>query len=98
MPIYVYRSDAGGDCCRGGFETLQPMSAAPLSTCPDCGAAVRRVPQAAGINTRIKDGKVMDSRVRDAGFTKITKDGDGKYRKQFGSDPAANVLPSHDRS
>ena len=39
----------------------------------------------------------MDSRVRDAGFTKITKDGDGKYRKQFGSDPAANALPSHDR-
>ncbi len=95
MPIYVYRSDAGRKCCRRGFETLQPMKAKPLSACPTCGARVRRIPQPTLVNTRIKDGKMMDGRIRDAGFTKITKDSDGRYRKQFGNDPAAGGLPSH---
>lgn len=95
MPIYVYRSERGRKCCRAGFETLQPMSAEPLSKCPSCGAPVRRIPQPTAVNTRIKEGRIMDSRVRDAGFTKITKDSDGKYRRQFGSDPAAKFLPTH---
>ena len=38
MPIYEYR-------CRNGhqFEVFQAMSEDPVSTCPECGAAVERV-------------------------------------------------------
>jgi putative FmdB family regulatory protein len=91
MPVYVYQCDA----CGHAFETMQRMSDEPLKKCPECGKAVRRVPQIPAINTGIKNGTVMNSRIRDAGFTKITKDRDGKYRREFGSDPAAKQLPTH---
>jgi putative FmdB family regulatory protein len=97
MPVYVYRSERGRACCRNGFETLQPMRAAPLKKCPTCGAAVRRIPQPTLVNTRIKNGTMMDSKLRDVGFTKLTRDSDGRLRKQFGRDPAASAVPSHSR-
>jgi putative FmdB family regulatory protein len=34
MPIYEYQCEA----CRHVFDSLQKISEAPLSTCPDCGA------------------------------------------------------------
>lgn len=43
MPIYEYRAiDRGCRYCTSGFDTLQKFSDAPLTTCPQCGAAVRR--------------------------------------------------------
>lgn len=37
MPTYEYRCAAGHD-----FEAFQRMSEAPLTTCPQCGAAAER--------------------------------------------------------
>lgn len=34
MPIYEYQCEA----CRHVFDSLQKISEAPLTTCPDCGA------------------------------------------------------------
>ena len=45
MPIYEYEAVcAKRQCkkCASVFEILQPVSAAPLASCPDCGGAVRR--------------------------------------------------------
>jgi len=46
MPIYEYRvteKAAGCNYCRHGFDALQKFSDDPLTTCPECGAPVRRV-------------------------------------------------------
>lgn len=39
MPTYEYACDS----CGHGFETVQKMFDAPLTACPECGKAVRRV-------------------------------------------------------
>jgi putative FmdB family regulatory protein len=98
MPTYVYQArepEGGCGSCRPGFETVQRMSDDPLEKCPSCGAAVHRIPQAPFINTTVVGGQVSDSKLKSLGFTKLTRDGDGNFRKQFGNDPAAKDLPSH---
>ena len=97
MPTYVYeatKEGAGCESCNARFEIVQRMSDDPLSLCPLCGASVRRVIQAANINTSIIGGKISDSKLKSAGFTKLVKGSDGKYKKAFGNDPAAGALPS----
>jgi len=43
MPIYEYRSiKAGCTYCKTGFDVLQKISEAPLTTCPKCGAPVKK--------------------------------------------------------
>ena len=39
MPLYEYVCDA----CDSRFERLQPMSAAHVTGCPDCGDEAQRV-------------------------------------------------------
>src|SRR5918992_1967853 len=39
MPLYEYQCEADGS----RFEVIQKFSDAPLTTCPDCGGAVRRL-------------------------------------------------------
>jgi len=78
MPIYCYKAVGEGcDHCQEGFEQMQPMSAAPLKVCPRCGAAVRKQP------TLVSGGVPMlsDANLRDKGFTKFKKKGDGTYEK-----------------
>ncbi|MGA2158777.1 MAG: zinc ribbon domain-containing protein [Dehalococcoidia bacterium] len=44
MPIYEYRATGKGcGYCARGFDTLQKMSDSPLTHCPKCGVAIRRV-------------------------------------------------------
>mgnify|MGYP001079077480 CR=1 FL=1 len=44
MPIYEYRSVSGGcEYCRRRFEVRQGMNEAPLTSCPRCGAPVRKL-------------------------------------------------------
>lgn len=98
MPTYVYQArdpKDGCDTCRAGFEAVQRMSEDPLEKCPACSAAVHRVPQAPFINTSIVGGQVSNSKLKSLGFTKLTKDSDGNFRKEFGNDPSAKDLPSH---
>ena len=45
MPIYEYKAVDGAHCrlCIGKFEVRQGINNEPLTTCPECGAAVRRL-------------------------------------------------------
>jgi putative FmdB family regulatory protein len=45
MPTYVY----GCDACGHRFEQFQKFSDEPIRVCPECGKAVRRIFQPAGI-------------------------------------------------
>jgi putative FmdB family regulatory protein len=49
MPTYEYECDA----CAHRFETVQRMSDAPLTECPECGKHIRRV-LSAGIGIAFK--------------------------------------------
>jgi len=45
MPIYEYKAVSDVDCrlCQCRFEVRQGFDDEPLKTCPECGAAVRRL-------------------------------------------------------
>ncbi|MBN1764347.1 MAG: zinc ribbon domain-containing protein [Sedimentisphaerales bacterium] len=78
MPIYQYKAtDKGCDYCRGGFEIIQSMKDKPLTQCPRCRASVRKVPSLCSGYTPM----LSDSNLRDKGFTKLKKRGDGTYEK-----------------
>lgn len=78
MPIYIYKTAAQG-CghCRVSFELVQSMKEDPLSVCPRCGQPVKRIP------TTVSGGvpKLSNGNLRDLGFTKMKKRGDGTYEK-----------------
>ncbi|MBN1674649.1 MAG: zinc ribbon domain-containing protein [Kiritimatiellae bacterium] len=83
MPIYAYEPrDAGRACphCRAGFEQMQRMADAPLKTCPECGAPVRRVVAAPSVGSSKTS---LDRRAKDAGFHQLKKLGTGEYEKTY---------------
>ena len=78
MPIYQYKAVQGGcDCCSVGFESIQSMKDKPLGKCPQCGVAVKKVPSLCSGFTPL----LSNSSLRDKGFTKFQKRGDGTYEK-----------------
>ena len=83
MPIYVYQAkDPAKGCakCAAPFETIQSLREAPLAACPDCGAAVERVPTAAAVGFSPSN---LDDRAKAAGFSKLKRLGHGEYEKQY---------------
>lgn len=88
MPTYRYKpiSAEPTDCplCGDeGFETMQSLSAAPLTACPTCAAPVRRAigPATCVTERRWDEKKILsDDNLRAKGFKKLVKDGNGKYR------------------
>jgi len=84
MPTYEYvASDPQRACdhCRQPFEVRQPMRAAPLARCPRCGAAVQRLISRCAVNTRSVKSMLSDRNLKEKGFTKLVKEGPGRYRK-----------------
>lgn len=89
MPTYVYEIlDEQGEGTGACFEVVQPMSAKALTTDPDSGRPVRRVPQVpniAGSWSPLKEkSKLGDKNLQRLGFTKYSKTGDGQYERRFG--------------
>ena len=83
MPLYVYEAkDPATGCarCRGGFEVAQPLSAAKLTHCPDCGADIYRVIQAPGLTHSKTD---LHYRAKRAGFHTLKRIGKGEYEKMY---------------
>lgn len=86
MPTYRYKAQDPSECplCGDeGFETLQPLSEPPLTSCPTCQLPLRRVIGGATCVTerRWNEKKLLsDDNLRAKGFKKLVKDGDGKYR------------------
>ena len=78
MPIYQYKAtDKGCDYCRNGFESMQSMKDKALTKCPQCGAKIKKCPSlCSGYTPMLSNGNL-----RDKGFTKLQKRGDGTYEK-----------------
>ncbi len=84
MPTYDYALAEGKGCpeCRRGFEHVQRMSEPPLQTCPKCGSRVIRQIAGCMVNTQPSDkAKFSSKNLKRLGFSKLVKEGDGKYRK-----------------
>ncbi len=79
MPLYEYKAatDKHCDYCREGFEVKQRMSDEPLTACPRCGAAVRRVFSRFGVGKNI----LSASNLKEHGFTRLRKVDKGVYVK-----------------
>ena len=74
MAIYEYEH-IGEPCSRGKiFEVRQSMQEAPLTRCPDCGGALRKLISQTFVST-----PKSNSELRDLGFTKLVKRDDGVY-------------------
>jgi putative FmdB family regulatory protein len=85
MPIYEYQASdaaaaAGCRHCAAPFEVMQRINDAPLTTCPQCGAAVTRLISAPAVG-RSQSG--FDDRAKAAGFHKLQRLGKGEYEKQY---------------
>lgn len=70
MPIYEYQcpeQESGCPRCQSPFEVIQSLSEPPLTKCPDCGVAVKKIiswcraavvdesPEYARVSSQIKD-------------------------------------------
>ena len=78
MPIYQYKAVAKGcGCCGGGFEVMQSMGERLLRKCPQCGGKVKKIPSVCGGGTAM----LSTGNLRDKGFTKLERRGDGTYEK-----------------
>ena len=76
MPIYEYQCEA----CEHVFESLQKISDAPLTSCPDCGAeALKKLVSAPAF--RLKGGGWYETDFK-TGDKKKNLDGSGKAEKK----------------
>ncbi len=83
MPTYEYEArDPAQGCafCQTGFDLVQRLDEPPLTTCPRCGAAVRKRFCAPSIG---RSSASLDGRAKAAGFTKLKRLGKGEYEKQY---------------
>lgn len=81
MPIRAYEPlQSPCRLCGAGFEQMQTTSAAPLSTCPRCGQAVR-LKAAAAVSTPRVAKKPSVSDAKSAGFTVLKRTSGGEYEK-----------------
>lgn len=88
MPIYEYATTGARACahCREGFDCLQKLHDAPLTTCPECGAPVARRLSAphtiSGGESMLSEGNLARH-----GFTQYRRIGKGQYEKTVGRGP-----------
>ena len=101
MPTYVY----GCDACGHRFEQFQKFSDDPIKVCPECGQAVRRIFQPAGIvfkgsGWHITDYKRSGNGGGDAkGEGKSDAKGEGKSdAKGEGKGDTASAKPAESKS
>ena len=80
MPLYEYQCDA----CGARFERIQKFSDAPITVCPTCGGAVRKLISSPAIQ------------FKGSGFyiTDYAKPGSKDSEKSDKSDKAAPAAPS----
>jgi putative FmdB family regulatory protein len=63
MPTYTYRCDS----CGHDFEAVQRFADDPLTECPQCGSAIRRVIQPVGVVFKGSGWYITDSRPKSSG-------------------------------
>ncbi len=68
--------------CRQRFEVQQPMSAAPLTVCPQCGGPIERVISLCSVAKLPSERSMLSDRnLKEKGFTKLVNEGGGRFRK-----------------
>ena len=77
VPIYEYRHLTAAAPCAETFERIESLSAPPLEQCPDCGAPVERVPASFQAHRNV----LAHSRLKEHGFTKLTRRDKGVYER-----------------
>ena len=89
MPIYEYKPASKEQCphCDGGFEHLQKLSEDPLTRCPECGSACKRVISAPNVQSG-HSHEMKESNLDKKGFTQYKKIGKGAYEKTTGKGPS----------
>ena len=88
MPFYTYQNATEDYCeyCHVGFDILQRLSAEPLSICPECLNAVKKVISAPYVVSG-KAHLTTDKKAEQTGFTKYKRAGKGVYEKTAGKGP-----------
>ena len=85
MPTYEYQAvDSKRACqhCRARFEVRQSMDDPPLKKCPQCGGAVERVVSLCSVSRSPSEKSMLsDKNLKEKGFSKFVKEGEGRYRK-----------------
>jgi len=75
MPIYEYEHLEAATCSKGRrFELAQSMTDERLTTCPECGGAVRRLISAPAICT-----PRTNTELKNMGFAKLVRRDKGVY-------------------
>lgn len=69
MPTYTYHCDS----CGHGFDAIQRFADDPLTECPQCGAAIRRVIQPVGVVFKGSGWYITDSRPKSGDGDKGSK-------------------------
>ena len=91
MPTYTYQVVTADGSEGEIFEVVQPMSDDPLTTHPESGVEVRRIPSLPNIAGNWSDAttksKLSNKNLDRLGFTKYEKAGDGHYEKTAGKGP-----------
>lgn len=87
MPIYEYQH-LGTPCWQGQvFEIKQSIHDAPLTLCPDCGGAVRKILSVSNINT-----PKTNTELKDLGFTKLVRRDKGVYENVTARDGDSSLV------
>jgi len=93
MATYEYEH-LKGKCKLGKvFEWEHPMSAAPLSACPECKKPVKRLVSASSIST-----PKSNAEVRDTGFTKLVRRDSGVYENVTPRKGESKIVKLNDQS
>jgi putative FmdB family regulatory protein len=83
MPIYVYELCEGEDPCKacgGRFEINRPVNREPLTQCPLCRKAVKKV--ITNVNTPKLTKPLSVTDAKKAGFSVWHKTSKGEYERQ----------------
>ena len=81
MPLYEYEL-CEGDCkvCGGRFTLRRPLSAKPLTHCPACKKAVRKIISTFSSPHKLKPLSISDA--KKSGFQVYKRLGKGEYERQ----------------
>ncbi len=93
MPTYHYQASTDKQCthCADGFDVMQKLADATLTSCPECGHEIRKVicaPSLTSSLTRDSKKTLSEQNIEKNGFTQYRKVGNGKYEKTAGKGPA----------
>ena len=82
MPIYEYELEGDESCnvCGGRFTLRRPVHVKPLTKCPLCKRAVRKLLSTFNTPTITKPVSISDA--KKAGFTVLKKVSKGEYERQ----------------